>query len=226
MVNEDGLNFARGNLVISYLATEEKRGVGQANRYLKNLTSKLFKTRKWTYNMAVSYYQFAFMSARKNKKDNTRKWGSPKAADNLETSIKLFQKVINQDKLYLPAYENLIYIYREQGENQKADKLARNIKKARLKLMTSYSKQKQINKGGEIYIFRINLGTFGMFDTPAYILNEPNVIAIPISEKRTAYLSGLFYNLDDAEEYQKKMEEKGYERTFIVAYNNGEELEF
>ena len=134
--------------------------------------------------------------------------------------------MINQYKLYLPAYENLIYIYREQGENQKADKLARNIKKARLKLMTSYSKQKQINKGGDIYIFRINLGTFGMFDTPAYILDEPNVIAIPISEKRTAYLSGLFYNLDDAEEYQKKMEEKGYERTFIVAYNNGEELEF
>ena len=37
-ISQDGLNFARGNLIIANLATEEKRGVGQAKRYLKYLT--------------------------------------------------------------------------------------------------------------------------------------------------------------------------------------------
>ena len=122
--------------------------------------------------MAVAYYQFAFMSAREDKKNKTRKWNSPKPAENLKTSIKLFQKSINQDKLYLPAYENLIYIYREQGENEKADKLAKNLQKARLKLVTKYSLNEQISKGGEKHIFRLNLGTFGRFDTPAYLFDE------------------------------------------------------
>ena len=140
-LNEDGLNYVRGNLAIAYLVTESKRGVGTANKYLRNLTSKLYNNQKWTYNMAVSFYQFAFMSAREDKKNKTRKWNSPKPAENLKTSIKLFQKSISQDKLYLPAYENLIYIFREQGENEKANKLAKNLQKARLKLVSKYSQR-------------------------------------------------------------------------------------
>ncbi|KRO66029.1 MAG: hypothetical protein ABR81_03900 [Cryomorphaceae bacterium BACL11 MAG-121128-bin16] len=100
------------------------------------------------------------------------------------------------------------------------------LKKARLKLMQSFSKEEQLAKGGVAYIFRLNLGTFGSFDTPARVLDEPNVIAIPMTEETTAYLSGLFYNLDEALDYQKKMEEKGYLNSFIVAYNNGEEEGF
>ena len=71
-ITEDGLNFSRGNLAISYLATGDKRAAGQAKRYLKYLTPKLYKTREWTYNMAVAYYVFSSLSARKNR-DGSRK---------------------------------------------------------------------------------------------------------------------------------------------------------
>ena len=225
-LNEDGLNYVRGNLAIAYLVTESKRGVGTANKYLRNLTSKLYNNQKWTYNMAVSFYQFAFMSAREDKKNKTRKWNSPKPAENLKTSIKLFQKSISQDKLYLPAYENLIYIFREQGENEKANKLAKNLQKARLKLVSKYSLEDQLLKGGEKHIFRLNLGTFGMFDTPAYLFEEEHVIAVPLDDIRTVYLSGKFYNVDDVKNYQKQMQDKGYDNTFIVAYKNGDEVGF
>ncbi|MEC7863497.1 MAG: hypothetical protein VX762_02095 [Bacteroidota bacterium] len=225
-ITNDGLNFTRGNLIIACLATGERSGVGQAKRYLKSLTSKLFNTREWTYNMAVAYYQFAFMSARENKRDGTRKWTTLAAAANLKESIKLFQKSIKQDKLFLPAYENLIYIYKEQGESKKANSVANAFNKARLKLMKSFSKEDQLAQGGDAYIFRLNLGTFGSFDTPANLFNESNVIAIPVSEETTAYLSGLFYSLNEALDYQKIMNKKGYGNSFIVAYNNGKELEF
>ena len=221
-ITNDGLNFVRGNLVISYLATKEKRGVGQAKRHLKALTLKLYNTREWTYNMAIAYYQFAFMSARENKKEGTRKWTSPTAAKNLKASIKLFQKSIKQDKLFLPAYENLIYIYKEQREDKKAESIGTALKKARAKLMQSFSKEEQIAKGGVAYIFRLNLGTFGSFDTPSHLYEESNVIAIPMSEGTTAYLSGLFYSSDDALYYQKIMKEKGYANSFIVAHKDGE----
>ena len=225
-ITDDGLNYVRGNLAIAYLATEEKRGIGQAKRYLRPITSKLFKTREWTYNMAVVYYQFAYMSARENKKDGTRKWKTTAAAENISKSIKLFQQVIKQDKLFLTAYENLIYIYKEQNEYTKADKVVKAAKKVRLKLMESFTKEDQLAKGLSAAIFRVNLGTFGNFDTPAKIDYEPNVITIPISEYKTTYLAGLFYSLEEAIEYKKKMNEKGYSKAYIVAYKDGEEIEF
>ena len=61
-VTEDGLNFTRANLAIAYLATGERRGVGQAKRYLRSLTPKLYKSIKWTYNIAVAQYAFASAS--------------------------------------------------------------------------------------------------------------------------------------------------------------------
>ena len=48
------------------------------------------------------------------------------------------EKAIKQDKLFLPAYENLIYIYKEQGEEKKALSMANSLKKARLRLMKSF----------------------------------------------------------------------------------------
>jgi hypothetical protein len=92
--------------------------------------------------------------------------------------------------------------------------------------MKSFSKEDQLAQGGDAYIFRLNLGTFGSFDTPANLFNESNVIAIPVSEGTTAYLSGLFYSLNEALDYQKRMKNNGYSDAFIVAYNNGKELEF
>ena len=52
-----------------------------------------------------------------------------------------------------------------------------------------------------------------------------SVEVIPVSEKETAYLSGLFYSLEEALQYQKGMTKKGYKNSFIVAYKDGEKLE-
>jgi hypothetical protein len=213
-VTEDGLNFSRGNLAISYLATGDKRGVGQAKRYLRYLTPKLFKSREWTYNIAVAQYVFSSASRGITKEEYLKK------------SIKLFQKTIKQDKLFLPAYENLIYIYKEQNEDKKAIKISNSLKKARLKLMQSFSKEDQLAQGGDAYIFRLNLGTFGEFNTPVDLFDEEYLITVPITEQKTAYLAGIFYTLDEAITYQKTMKNEGYLNSFIVAFKDGEKLEF
>ena len=213
-ITEDGLNFSRGNLAISYLATGEKRGIGQAKRYLKYLTPKLYKTREWTYNIAVAQYTFSSKSRGTTKEEYIKK------------SIKLFQKTIKQDKLFLPAYENLIYIYKELGDDKKALSMANALKKSRLKLMRSFSKEDQLAQGGEAYIFRLNLGTFGEFNTPADLFEEDYLITVPVTEQKTAYLAGMFYTLDQAIAYQKIMKKDGYSNSFIVAFKDGEKLEF
>ena len=46
-ITEDGLNFVRGNLAIAYLSKGDKRGLGQAKKYLKYLTKQIYKTRDW-----------------------------------------------------------------------------------------------------------------------------------------------------------------------------------
>jgi tetratricopeptide (TPR) repeat protein len=213
-ITEDGLNFARGNLAISYLATGEKRGVGQAKRYLKYLTPKIYKTREWTYNLAVAHYTFASKSRGNTKEEYMKK------------AIKLFKTSIKQDKLFLPAYQNLIYIYSKEKEDKKALSIHKSYEKARGQLMKSFSKQDQIAQGGDPYIFRVNLGTFGEFNTPADLFEEEYLISVPISEQKTAYLAGLFYTLDEAIAYQKSMKKDGYITSFIVAFKDGEKLEF
>lgn len=223
-ISADGLNYSRGNLAIACLASGEKSGIGQAKRYLKALTPKLYSKREWSYNAAVAFYELAFVSARLNKKQGTRNWGNTTATANLKQSIKLFQKAIKQDQLFLPSYENLIYIYREQGEAKKAENISNALKKARLKLMKSFSKNDQLDMGGGAYVFRINLGSFGKYDTPANLFDEPNLITLPNSENNTTYISGLFYNLDEANKYLKSMQKKGYKNTYVVAYKDGEEI--
>ena len=214
-ITEDGLNFARGNLAISYLASGEKRGIGQAKRYLRYLTPKLYKTRAWTYNMAVAHYAFSKGSKSKTIKE-----------EYMNKAVKLFRISIKLDKLFLPAYENLIYVYRELGDEKKALKIHNAYDKARGELMKSFSKQDQIAQGGDPYIFRINLGTFGEFDTPADLFEEDYLITVPVSEQKTAYLAGMFYTLDEAISYQKSMKKEGYTTSFIVAFKDGEKLEF
>jgi len=223
-ISEDGLNFSRANLAISYLALQDKRGLGQAKRYLKAITSKIYSNQKWTYNLAVAYADFSARSARKNRDGSVKH--TTASSLNLKEAIKLFKKSIKQEKLFLPAYENLIYIYKTEGEDKKALSVYKSYLKARDNLMRSFSKEDQIAQGGAPYIFRLNLGTFGDFDTPASLFNEEHVITIPIDERKTAYLAGLFYSLDEAEEFQEEMKRKGYTNSFIVAYKDGEKLEF
>ena len=214
-VHEDGLNFCRGNLAISYLATGDKRGVGQAKRYLKNLTSEIYTTRKWTYNMAVAHYTYA-----KNARGTTK-------AEYMKKAIKLFRIVIKTDKLFLPAHENLIYIYKKENEDGKAIKAQNHYEKCRNELIKSFSRQDQLALGmNDLHIFRVKLGTFGEYDTPSTLFDESDLITIPINEAKTTYLAGMFYNLEDAIKYQKQMLRKGYSKAIIIAYKNGEELEF
>ena len=52
------------------------------------------------------------------------------------------------------------------------------------------------------------------------------LISVPIDDNETMFISGLFFNLDKAIEYQKGMKKRGYENCFIVAYKDGESLEF
>ncbi len=213
-ITADGLNFTRGNLAISYLASGEKRGVGQAKRYLRFLTKRIYKTREWTYNLAVAHYAFASKS-----KGTTRK-------DYMEKSIKMFKTSMKLDRLYLPAYQNLIYVYKELDDEKNALRTHKLYERARNQLMKSFSKKDQMAQGGDPYIFRLNLGTFDEFNTPAAIFDEKSVITVPVSEKETAYLAGLFYTLDEAVAYQKAMKKEGYTNSFIVAFKDGEKLEF
>lgn len=214
-VSDDGLNFTRGNLAIAYLSTGDKRSIGQSKRYLKNLTNKIYKTKEWTYNLAVAHYAFSSGSRGTTK------------AEYLKKSIRYFRIVIKTDKLYLPAHENLIYIYKEMGEDSKAVKAQRYYEKCRNELIKTFSRQEQLNKGmDDLYIFRVKLGTFGEYDTPAILFDQDELITVPINEEKTTYLAGKFYNLENAISYQKKMKKNGFLKAFIVAYKNGEETEF
>ena len=214
-INDNGLNFVRGSLAISYLASGDKRGIGQSKRHLRNLTPKIYQNRKWTYNLAVAHYTFATKSRGETKSDYMSK------------AIKLFKIVIKTDKLFLPAHENLIYIYKEENEDSKAIRAQQNYEKCRNELIKSFSRQDQLARGmSDLHIFRIKLGTFGEYNTPAALFDEDEVITIPINENNTTYISGMFYNLEDAIKYQKRMLRIGYENAVIIAYKNGNEIEF
>ena len=214
-INDDGLNFTRGNLAIAFLASGEKRGIGQSKRHLGKLTPKIYKDRKWTYNLAVAHYTFA-----------TNSRGATKS-EYMSKAIKLFKTVIKRDKLFLPAHENLIYIFKEIDEDGKAIRAQQNYEKCRNELIKSFSRQDQVALGmSDLHIFRVKLGTFGEYNTPATLFDEDELITIPINENNTTYIAGMFYNLEDAIKYQKRMLRKGYENALIIAYKNGNEIEF
>ena len=58
------------------------------------------------------------------------------------------------------------------------------------------------------------------------MFDEDYIITVPINERKTAYLAGMFYTLDEAVEYQKTMVKRGYVTAYIVAFKDGEKLEF
>ena len=165
--------------------------------------------------MAVAHFDYASKTKGKQSEEY------------LEKSIDLFKLSIKQDRLYLPAYSNLIYIYQNIEENSKAERVEKAYNKAREDLLRSFSKQDQKSLGlKKPYLFRINLGTFNENDTPISLYDEPNLIMVPIDDAKTIFITGLFFNLENAIKYQKKMKKKGYTNCFIVAYNDGESIEF
>jgi len=214
-IAEDGLNFSRANLAVAMLASGEKRGVGQAKRYLMNLTPKIYKERDWAYNMAVAHYDFGSRSKGATQKDF------------LEKSVKLFKNTIQIDKLYLTAYQNLIYVYKAMGEDGKAMSTYKAYVKSRDKLLDSFSKDEQSKLGmGIPYVFRVRLGTYGKYDAPIELYDQDYLITVPVNERQTSYVAGMFYNLKDAQAYLKKMQKNGFKSASIAAFKDGEITEF
>ena len=87
-------------------------------------------------------------------------------------------------------------------------------------------RQEQIDQGGDPYIFRVNLGTYNEFDVPTGLFDQDNLIIVPVSDSKTTYLAGLFDNLEGAIAYQKSIKKSGYSNPFIVAFKDGEKVEF
>ena len=58
------------------------------------------------------------------------------------------------------------------------------------------------------------------------MFDEEYLITVPLNERQTTYLAGMYYSLDDAITYQKEMIKKGYKEAYIVAYKNGDEINF
>jgi len=214
-ITVDGLNFSRGNLAIALLASGDKRGVGQAKRYLNNITSKIYKDRNWAYNLAVAHYDFGSRSKGATKEDFINK------------SIKLFKTAIQKEKLNLPAYQNLVYIYNTIGEKSKALSAYKAFLKAEETLLNEYNQDDQKNLGMDVLsVYRIKLGTYGVFDAPIELYDQEYLITVPINEKQTGFFAGKFYNLKDAQKYQKKMQKNGFESASISSFREGEVKEF
>ena len=93
-------------------------------RNLTKITNKLFDSRDWTYNMAVANYDYAIKMLERYEKDRNKWKEKAKTSEFLRKSIKLFKLTIKHDRLYLAPYQNLSYIYKELGDENKL----RNIK--------------------------------------------------------------------------------------------------
>jgi hypothetical protein len=226
-IKDHGLNFSRGQLAIAYLCSGEKSKLGQVKRNLKNITKKLYDSRDWTYNMAVVNYAYGTRKLERYEKDNEKWKTKAKQSEEIKDAIKLFKLTIRYDKLYLAPYQNLAYIYKELGDENKAEKYQKQFNKRRDELIQSFDREEQIKMGvANEYVFRIHLGKYGEYEAPADMFDEPYLITVPINERIIAYLSGMYFTLNEAIEYQKEMIKKGYPEAYIVAYKDGDKIEF
>lgn len=142
-------------------------------------------------------------------------------------ALDLFKLATKQDKLYLKPYQNMIHIYNEMDEPKKALSAQKSYEKNRDELIRSFSKQDQSKYNvTDPYVFRVNLGTYGTFNTPEDIYNEGDLITVPLDNATTTYIGGMFYNLNEAISYQKQMRKRGYSDAFVVAFKDGEKMEF
>ena len=202
----------------------EKNKLGLVKRNLRYITNKLYDNRDWTYNMAVVNYDYGTRVLERYKKDPKKWQDKAKQSQYLKNAIKLFKLTIRYDKLYLTPYQNLAYIYQELGDENKAQKYLKQFKKRRDELLRSFDATTDgFDREGTI--FRIHLGTFGEYEAPADMFDEPFLITVPINERQTSYLAGMFEKFSEAKEYLNKMREKGYEVT-MKAYKNGDDIDF
>ena len=182
-----------------------------------NISSKLYQKREWAYNMAVAHYDFGSRSRGATKEDF------------LKRSVKLFKTTIQLEDLYWPAYENLIYVYRQLGEVKKAQKTNKVMLKIKSKLLNKFDYGDQKKLGFENPDFyRIKLGSFGEFDTPLEVFEQEFLITVPLSEKITGYFAGKFDDKKTAKEFQEKMQKTGFKTAEIVEFKkqNAEILDF
>ncbi len=239
-IKDHGLNFSRAQLAIAYLSLEDKKSkLGQVKRNLKNITKKLYDSRDWTYNIAVVNYVYGTEILKRYEKDKDKWIAKAKKSEFLKNAIKLFKLTIRHDKLYLAPYQNLAYIYKELGDENKAEKYQKQFNKRRNELIRSFDREEQIKRGVENeYVFRIHLGKYEEYEAPADMFDEPYLITVPINERFTAYLSGMYFTLNEAKEYLKEIitkeytprvlnpnggdRNKGYPK--IIPYKNGEEI--
>jgi len=231
-IKEHGLNFSRAQLSIAYLCTgkqtDDKSKYGQVKRNLRKITNKLYYTRDWTYNLAVANYTYGTSILREGRDGKDDKWrAKARKSVFLKDAIKLFKLTIKHDKHYLASYENLVYLYTLLGNYNKAEKYQKQYNKRRDELIRSFDREEQIKMGvANEYVFRIHMGTYGEYEAPADMFDEEYLITVPINERKTAYLAGMYYSLDDAIVYQKEMIKNGYLDAYIVAYKDGDKIDF
>tara|TARA_B100001287_G_scaffold276585_1_gene288011 strand:- start:3403 stop:4992 length:1590 start_codon:yes stop_codon:yes gene_type:complete len=226
-IRDHGLNFSRAQLIIAYLSTGEKNKLGLVKRNLRYITNKLYDKRDWTYNMAVANYTYGVKTVRGTDKSSDKWKSKAKQSPFIKEAIKLFKLTIKHDKLFLNPYQNLAYLYQELGDLNKAEKYQKLYNKRRDDLIRSFDREKQIQMGvSNEYVFRVNLGTYGEYEAPADMFDEEYLITVPLNERQTTYLAGMYYSLDDAISYQKEMIKKGYSEAYIVAYKDGDEINF
>jgi len=106
-------------------------------------------------------------------------------------------------------------------------KYQKQYNKRRDELIRSFDREEQIKMGVDNeYVFRIHMGVYREYEAPADMFDEEYLITVPINERKTAYLAGMYYSLDDAIVYQKEMIKNGYLDAYIVAYKDGDKIDF
>ena len=129
--------------------------------------------------------------------------------------------LLGEGAYYAPELGNVFFRYGKSREAIKA------FIKSRDKLLNSFSKDEQTKLGmGVPYVFIVRLGTYGTFNAPVELYDQDYLITVPVNEKKTAFIAGMFYNLKDAQKHQKKMQKNGFESASIAAFKDGEITEF
>ena len=73
------------------------------------------------------------------------------------------------------------------------------------------------------WVFRVQLGAFSkLISTDFFRIDD--VVMIPGKDGLYRYLTGNFYEYENAEKYRQKMKEKGFSDAFVVVYKGGERV--
>ena len=112
------------------------------------------------------------------EKDNDKWKEKAKQSEFLKDAIKLFKLTIKHDKLYLTPYQNLSYIYKELGDENKSEKYQKLYNKRRDELIRSFDSYNR-------WVLKTNcefIGKYGEYEAPADMFDEPYLITVPINE--------------------------------------------